>query len=104
VAKFMKKLNEILEIKTKLSMAHHLQTDGQMEQVNQEIVQYLRMFISNRQNDWPEWILCTEFTYNNKIHTAMHVLPFFATYGMNPRMEIEPRRAGKSEPAKEFAE
>ena len=31
---FMKELNNILDIKTKLSMAYHLQTDGQMEQVN----------------------------------------------------------------------
>jgi len=62
------------------------------------------MFISHRQNNWPEWIVCTEFTYNNKIHTATHVSPFYANYGMNPRIGIEPQRAGKSEPAKEFTE
>ena len=62
------------------------------------------MFVSHRQNDWPEWITCAEFAYNNKIHTAMHVSSFYANYGMNPRMGIEPRRVGKSEPAKEFAE
>jgi len=62
------------------------------------------MFISHRQNDWPEWITCAEFAYNNKIHTATYVSPFYANYGMNPRMGIEPQRAGKSEPAKEFAE
>jgi len=104
VAEFMKELNEILVIKTKLSMAYHPQTDGQTEQINQEIEQYLRMFVSHRQNNWPEWIACTEFAYNNKIHTAIHILPFYANYGMNPRMGIEPRRAGKSELAKEFAE
>ena len=103
-AEFMKKLNEILGIKTKLSIAYHLQTNGQTEQVNQKIKRYLRMFISHRQNDWSEWITCTEFTYNNKIHTATHISPFFANYGMNPRMGMEPWRAGKSEPAKEFAE
>ena len=103
-AEFMKELNEILGIKTKLSTAYHPQTDRQTEQVNQEIEQYLRMFVSHRQNDWPEWIACTEFTYYNKIHTATHISPFFANYRMNPRMGIEPQRAGKSEPAKEFAE
>jgi len=99
-AEFIKELNEILEIKTKLSTAYHPQTDGQTEQVNQEIEQYLRMFVSHRQNDWPEWIAYAEFTYNNKIYTATHISPFFANYGMNPRMGVEPQRAGKSEPAK----
>jgi len=103
-AEFMKELNEILGIKTKLSTAYHPQTDGQTERVNQEIEQYLRMFISHRQNDWPEWIACAEFAYNNKIHTETHILPFYANYGMNPRMGIEPQRAGKSELAKKFAE
>jgi len=103
-AEFMKELNEILGIKTKLSTAYHPQTDGQTERINQEFEQYPRMFVSHRQNDWPEWIACAEFAYNNKIHTAMHVSPFYANYGMNPRMGIEPRRAGKSEPAKKFAE
>ena len=101
---FMKELNEIQGIKTKLSMAYHPQTIGQTEQVNQEIKQYLRIFISHRQNNLPEWIICAEFAYNNKIHTATHITPFFANYGMNPRMEIEPQRAEKLEPAKEFTE
>ena len=57
-----------------------------------------------RQNDWPEWIASTEFTYNNKIHTATRISPFYVNYGHNPRMGIEPRRVTKSEPAKEFAE
>ena len=50
-AKFMHELNDILGIQTKLSMAYHLQTNGQTEQVNQEIEQYLRMFVSHRQNN-----------------------------------------------------
>jgi len=100
----MKELNEILGIKTKLSMVYHPQTDGQTEWVNQEIEQYLRMFVGHRQNDWPEWIVCIEFAYNNKIHTTMHVSSFYVNYRMNPRMRIEPQRAGKSETAKEFTE
>ena len=54
VAGLMRKLNEMLGIKSKLSTAFHSQTDGQTERVNQELKQYLRMFINHRQEQWPE--------------------------------------------------
>jgi len=55
-AGLMQELNRILgiEIKSKISMAFHPQTDGQTERVNQKLEQYLRMFINYRQEQWPE--------------------------------------------------
>ena len=47
MAGLMKKLNQILGIKSKISTAFYPQTDGQMERVNQELEQYLRMFIDH---------------------------------------------------------
>jgi len=44
VAKLIKELNEMLEIKTKLSMAFHPQIDRQMERTNQELEQYQVLF------------------------------------------------------------
>jgi len=44
----MRELNHMLGIKTKLSMAFHPQTDGQTERINQELKQYLWMFIDHR--------------------------------------------------------
>jgi len=46
-----KKLNKMLGIETKLSTAYHLQTDGQTERTNQELEQYLRMYVNYRQNN-----------------------------------------------------
>ena len=61
-------------------MAFHPQTDGQMERVNQELEQYLRMFIDHRQEQWPDWLETVEFAYNNKVYLSIKVLPFKANY------------------------
>jgi len=51
VSAFTRELNQLLGIKTTPSTAYHPQTDGQTEQVNQEIEQYLQIFINHRQDD-----------------------------------------------------
>jgi len=45
----MRELNQMLGIETKLSTAFHAQMNGQTEQANQELEQYLRMFIDHQQ-------------------------------------------------------
>ena len=77
-AEIMWELNRILGIESKLSMAFHPQTDEQTERVNQELEQYLRMFIDHRQEQWPNWLGIAEFTYNNKAHSSTKMLPFKA--------------------------
>ena len=79
-AELTKELNRMLEIKTKLSTAFHPQMDGQTERMNQELEQYLRIFVEHRQKDWPEWLASAEFTINNKTHTATKMSPFMANY------------------------
>jgi len=103
-AGMMKELNNLLGIQTKLSTAYHSQTDGQMERINQELEQYLRIFIDHRQEQWLDWLGTAEFTYNNKIHAATETLPFKANYGQDPRMGFEGRRKGKYEAAGKFIE
>ena len=53
-AEMMRELNSVLGIETKLSTAFYLQTDGQIERMNQELEQYLRFFVDHRQKDWLE--------------------------------------------------
>jgi len=103
-AGLMWELNEILGIKSKLSTVFHPQTDGQTERVNQELEQYLRIFINHRQEQWPEWLGMAEFVYNNKAHSSTRTLPFKANYGQDPRMRFEGRKKGKYAGAKKFIE
>jgi len=52
MAELMRELNQMLGIESKMSTAFHPQTDGQTERVNQELEQYLRMFIDHQQEQW----------------------------------------------------
>jgi len=103
VAGLMKELNELLGIKTKLLTAFYPQTDGQMERMNQELEQYLYMFIDHCQEQWPEWLGTAEFTYNNKVHTGTKVSPFQANSGQDPRIGFELRKKERYKGAEKFA-
>jgi len=103
-AGLMRELNKILRIKSKLSTAFHLQTNGQTERVNQELKQYLRMFIDHRQEQWPKWLGTAEFAYNNKTYSSTRMLPFKANYRQNPRIGFEGRKKGKYAGAEKFIE
>jgi len=101
-AGLMRELNEMLGIRSKLSTAFHPQTDRQMERVNQELEQYLRMFIDHRQEQWPEWLGTAEFAYNNKVHSSTRTSPFKANYRQDPRMRFEGKMKGRYAGAEKF--
>ena len=103
-AELTKELNRMLEIEIRLLIAFHPQTDGQTEQMNQELEQYLRFFIDHRQKDWLEWLASAEFVVNNKVHTTIKVSPFIANYRKELRMGEDIRRRRKIESAMEFVE
>ena len=104
VAEMMRELNNLLGIQTKLSIAYHPQTDRQIERINQELEQYLRVFIDYRQEQWPDWLGMVEFAYNNRIHMVTKILSFKVNYGQDPRMEFERKRKGKYEAVGKFIE
>ena len=52
ISRFWKSLCQLLGIKANLSTAYHPETDGQPEQVNQILEQYLWVFINYQQDDW----------------------------------------------------
>ena len=104
MAGLMRELNEMLGIKSKLSTVFHSQTDRQTKRVNQELEQYLRMFIDHKQEQWPEWLETTEFAYNNKAHSSIQTLPFKANYGQDPRMRFKGRKKRKYQGTEKFIE
>ena len=101
-AEIMRELNKMLGIETKLSTAYYPEIDGQTERTNQELEQYLRMYVNHRQNNWAEWLATAEFAFNNKVHTVTKMSLFQVNYGREPRMGFDIRKKEKNEKAEEF--
>jgi len=51
----------LLSIKANLSTAYHPETNGQTEQVNQILEQYLPVYINYQQDDWVNLLPLAEF-------------------------------------------
>ena len=85
-----------------MSTAFYSQTNGQTERINQELEQYLRIFIDHRQEQWPDWLGIAEFIYNNKVHSSTKILLFKTDYGQDPRMGFEVKRKGKYKGIEKF--
>ena len=76
VACFTRELYRLLGIKLASSTAWHPQTDRQTECVNQELDQYLWLFMNEQQDDWYDLLPMAEFQHNNHVHSAIQQPPF----------------------------
>jgi len=83
-------------------MVYHPQMNGQMEKINQELEQYIWLFMNKQQNNWDELLPIAEFQYNNHVHSAMQTVPFLVDMGWLPCMGFEPRPHSKVEAANTF--
>ena len=52
--KFMRELYKVLYIKGNPSTVYYSQTDSQTECINQEIKQYLYLYVNYKQSNWVE--------------------------------------------------
>jgi hypothetical protein len=93
VAQFTCKLYHLLGIKLAASTAYHPQTDGQTECVNQELKQYLWVFVSKRQDNWMQLPPLVEFQYNNHVHASTQHSPFLLDTGNHLHIKFEPDEA-----------
>ena len=83
-SQMMKDLCKYLGIISKLSTAYHPHTDAQMEQMNHDLQQYLCIFITEKQNEWADWIALAQFSYNTKQQTSTKKSHFEVTHTYSP--------------------
>jgi len=67
--------------------------DRQTEHINQELDQFLFLFVNEWQNDWYNLLPITEFQHNNHIHSTMQQPSFLLDTGQIPHMGFEPSQA-----------
>ena len=105
VAEFTREIYWLLGIKLATTTAYHPQGDGQMERVNQELEQFLQLFINQWQDDWDKLLPLAEFQYNNHVHSTTQNVPFLLDTSWIPQMGFEPgQRCSWLESVKKFKE
>jgi len=67
-----------------------------MEHVNQELNQFLRLFVNEWQDDWYDLLPIAEFQHNNHVHSAMQQPPFLLDTGQIPRIGFKLRQDSSS--------
>jgi transposase InsO family protein len=88
---YWKTLVAAIGLKHKLSTAFHPETDGQTERMNQNLEPYLRHYMNLAQNNWVEKLPMAQVALNNNASETTGESPFYANYGMDPNLFMEPR-------------
>lgn len=85
MSQFWTSVLDQLQITPSPSTAFHPQTDGQVERINALLEDYLRHYVSLKQDYWAFCLPIAEFSYNNAPSTSTKFSPFFAVHGFHPR-------------------
>ena len=76
-----------INIKLKSSTVYHPQTNGQTEQSNQTLKQYLQHFVTTQQNNSVELLPLAQLIISNRNWATTGESPFRANHSMDPNVE-----------------
>ena len=90
VSHFFRSLRKALDMKLHFTSGYHPEGDGQTEQSNQTLEQYLCIYCNYQQDNWSDLLPLVEFAYNNAPSATTGVSPFFANKGYHPNLAVHP--------------
>jgi len=102
VSHFFRSLGTALDIRLHFTSGYHLEANGQAEQTNQTLEQYLCVYCNYQQDNWSELLPLAEFAYNNAPSATTGVSPFFTNKGYRPNLLVYPERDIASSQARDF--
>nr|GFB34220.1 putative reverse transcriptase domain-containing protein [Tanacetum cinerariifolium] len=85
---FWSSLQNALCTRLDMSIAYHLETDGQSERTIQTLEDMLRACAIDFGKGWVNHFSLVEFSYNNSYHATIKAAPFEALYGRKCRSPI----------------
>src|SRR5260221_10182193 len=86
VSHFFCSLGSLLNMKLHFTSGYHPEGDGQTEQINQVLEQYLCTYTNYQQDNWALLLPLAEFAYNNAMSATTGISPFFANKGCHLRL------------------
>uniref|UniRef100_A0A0W0F957 Putative reverse transcriptase-RNaseH-integrase n=1 Tax=Moniliophthora roreri TaxID=221103 RepID=A0A0W0F957_MONRR len=91
ISSFSQGLRQALKMTLHFTSGYHPEADGQTEQANQTLEQYLRMYCTYQQDNWDTLLPLAKFAYNNAPNASTGVSPFFANkrYHLNITVHLE---------------
>ncbi len=85
-SKFWQAVMQLWGISTDMTTSFHPEGNAQTERMNRVLEEYLRHFVSPKQDNWDELLPIAEFAINNSYQESIGMTPFYMTYGYHPRV------------------
>ena len=87
MSSFTTKMCQVLGIKQNTSTVFHPRMDGQSEQTNKKLEQFLQFYTKACQSNWVHFLSLAEFTFNSWPNECTGKSLFKVLMGYNPRAE-----------------
>jgi len=92
VSHFFCSLSTALDMRLHFTSGYHPEANGQAEQTNQTLEQYLYVYYNYQQDNWSKLLPLAEFAYNNAPSATTSVSPFFINKGYHPNLIVYPEQ------------